>query len=158
MKKYYRRLCLVIIILLTAFPYHQLKLIPTVFAGIETELNPISRQLTIADLNQLPIIQHMADCINKEQFIGTFLGHSEAIRYEIHTENVVGDRISGDIIISLDRVGENATLFGGDFDQELRRVIIHGVLHLLGNKDKTDEEAMNMRKLENDALSMFVVK
>ena len=73
-------------------------------------------------------------------------------------DNVVGDRISGDIIISLDRVGENATLFGGDFDQELRRVIIHGVLHLLGNKDKTDEEAMNMRKLENDALSMFVVK
>ena len=73
-------------------------------------------------------------------------------------DNVVGDRISGDIIISLDRVGENATLFGGDFDQELRRVIIHGVLHLLGNKDKTNEEAMNMRKLENDALSMFVVK
>ncbi|MCR5193320.1 MAG: rRNA maturation RNase YbeY [Bacteroidales bacterium] len=71
-------------------------------------------------------------------------------------DNVVGDRISGDIIISIDRVGENAALFENTFDEELRRVIIHGVLHLLGNKDKTDEEAKNMRKLENDALKMFV--
>ncbi|MBP5327187.1 MAG: rRNA maturation RNase YbeY [Bacteroidales bacterium] len=71
-------------------------------------------------------------------------------------DNVVGDRISGDIIISIDRVEENAALFENTFDEELRRVIIHGVLHLIGNKDKTDEEAKNMRKLENDALKMFV--
>ena len=71
-------------------------------------------------------------------------------------DNVVGDRISGDIIISIDRVEENAALFENTFDEELRRVIIHGVLHLIGNKDKTDEEAKNMRKLENDALKMVV--
>ncbi|MBO7541345.1 MAG: rRNA maturation RNase YbeY [Bacteroidales bacterium] len=65
---------------------------------------------------------------------------------------VEGDVISGDILISIDRVGENAKTFGCTFEHELHRVIIHGVLHLLGNKDKTDAEATAMRKKENQAL------
>ena len=66
---------------------------------------------------------------------------------------VEGDIISGDILISIDRVGENAKNFGCTF--ELHRVIIHGVLHLLGNKDKTEAEAEAMRKKENQALKIL---
>ena len=68
---------------------------------------------------------------------------------------VEGDIISGDILISIDRVGENAKTFGCTFEQELHRVIIHGVLHLLGGKDKTDAEAAAMRKKENQALKIL---
>ena len=63
-----------------------------------------------------------------------------------------GDVISGDILISVDRVKENAELFNCSFEQELRRVIIHGILHLLGVGDKTEEEAVVMRKREEEAL------
>lgn len=68
---------------------------------------------------------------------------------------VEGDVISGDILISIDRVGENAKSFGVDFEQELHRVIIHGVLHLLGGKDKTPAEVEAMRKKENSALALL---
>ena len=66
---------------------------------------------------------------------------------------VEGDIISGDILISIDRVGENAKTFGCTFEHELHRVIIHGVLHLLGGKDKTPAEAETMRKKENSNVS-----
>ena len=68
---------------------------------------------------------------------------------------VVANLISGDIMISVDRVGENAAKFGVAFETELRRVIIHGVLHLLGQGDKSDEESVEMRRLENEALSLW---
>ena len=68
---------------------------------------------------------------------------------------VEGDVISGDILISIDRVGENAKTFGCTFEHELHRVIIHGVLHLLGGKDKTPAEAGSMRKKENSALALL---
>lgn len=68
---------------------------------------------------------------------------------------VVGNLVSGDIMISVDRVGENAEKFGVPFEQELHRVVIHGVLHLLGQGDKTDSEAAEMCRLENDALALW---
>ena len=68
---------------------------------------------------------------------------------------VEGNNISGDMMISVDRVGENATKFEVPFERELRRVIIHGVLHLLGNGDKTTKEAARMRELENAALALY---
>lgn len=70
-------------------------------------------------------------------------------------DNVNGGLISGDIIISIDRVGENAKKFGVDFEQEFHRVLIHGVLHLLGFKDKSDEESAIMRQKENEALQIL---
>lgn len=70
-------------------------------------------------------------------------------------DNVVGDTIAGDILISIDRVGENASLFKVPFEQELHRVIIHGVLHLLGQGDKSDTEAAEMRRQEGDALQLW---
>jgi rRNA maturation RNase YbeY len=57
-----------------------------------------------------------------------------------------GNRISGEIYISLDRVAENANKFGCDFQVELRRVMIHGTLHLCGYKDKGASQKTQMRK------------
>lgn len=68
---------------------------------------------------------------------------------------VAADLISGDIMISVERVGENAEKFGVPAEQELRRVIIHGVLHLLGQGDKTDAEAAEMRRQEEEALVLW---
>ena len=68
---------------------------------------------------------------------------------------VAADLISGDILISVDRVGENARMYGMPFDQELHRVIIHGVLHLLGQGDKSPDEAAEMRRQEGEALALW---
>ena len=68
---------------------------------------------------------------------------------------VAGGLISGDIMISTDRVGENAEKFGVPFEHELHRVIIHGVLHLLGQGDKTDSDAAEMRRQEEEALALW---
>ena len=68
---------------------------------------------------------------------------------------VAGGLISGDILISIDRVGENATQFGVPFEHELHRVIIHGVLHLLGQGDKSSAEAAEMRRQEEAALDLW---
>ena len=61
----------------------------------------------------------------------------------------------GDVFISTERVKENAKLFNVSFNEELFRVIIHGVLHLCGFKDKTKEEKAEMRSKENDFLSLI---
>lgn len=68
---------------------------------------------------------------------------------------VEGNLISGDIMISIDRVGENAKTLSVPFSQELCRVIIHGVLHLLGFKDKSDADAATMRQKENESLALL---
>lgn len=65
-----------------------------------------------------------------------------------------GGNISGDIFISLCRVEENATEFGTQ-DSELLRVIIHGVFHLLGYKDLTEENKKQMRLLEDEAIKQY---
>jgi rRNA maturation RNase YbeY len=69
-----------------------------------------------------------------------------------YTDNQI---VSGDLFISIDRVRDNATDFNVSFEHELHRVIIHGVLHLCGYKDKSDDEEKLMRTKENNALSMI---
>lgn len=64
------------------------------------------------------------------------------------------DRISGDLFISLDTVRSNAKLFGKTYEDELRRVIIHGILHLCGINDKGPGEREIMEAAENEALAM----
>lgn len=68
---------------------------------------------------------------------------------------VEGKVVSGDIMISIERVEENAKLFNTTFDQELHRVLIHGILHLLGQKDKSEKDAAMMRKREEAALALW---
>ena len=68
---------------------------------------------------------------------------------------VKGKIISGDIFVSLQRISENAVLLEKDFNEELRRVIAHGVLHLCGYKDKSEEEKKEMRGKEDYYLSKY---
>jgi rRNA maturation RNase YbeY len=84
----------------------------------------------------------------------TYLDH-DTYTDIITFDYVEDDTISGDILISVERVKENAQLFNTTFDQELHRVIIHGVLHLLGQGDKTKAEAAQMRKKEEAALALW---
>lgn len=63
-----------------------------------------------------------------------------------------GDTISGDLFISVDTVRSNAEYFSADFKDELDRVIVHGVLHLIGYDDHTDEQSAEMRARENHYL------
>lgn len=69
-----------------------------------------------------------------------------------------GGVVSGDLMISFDRVRENAIENGVGFQDELRRVMAHGCLHLCGFKDKTNIEALKMREEENKALEKFHVE
>lgn len=66
-----------------------------------------------------------------------------------------GDVLNGDIFISLDTVASNAEEFGVTFDNELHRVLIHGILHLCGQDDQTPELRAEMIAKENDALAML---
>jgi rRNA maturation RNase YbeY len=61
-------------------------------------------------------------------------------------------KISGELFISMDRVRENASTLGSSETQEFHRVVAHGVLHLLGFKDKTEAESKVMREKENEVL------
>lgn len=63
------------------------------------------------------------------------------------------DKLSGDIFISLDTVKSNSVTYGTDYYDELTRVIIHGILHLCGYKDKSDDESKAMRALEDAAVA-----
>jgi rRNA maturation RNase YbeY len=66
-----------------------------------------------------------------------------------------GRKISGDIFISIDMVQANAIEYKTTYEEELYRVIVHGVLHLMGFKDKSDEEILLMRQNEAKALELF---
>jgi rRNA maturation RNase YbeY len=64
-----------------------------------------------------------------------------------------GNRISGELFISVERVKDNAVTLGLTYESELSRVIAHGILHLIGFKDKTKEEAAVMRSKEDEVLA-----
>lgn len=84
----------------------------------------------------------------------SFLDHdtlTDIITFDHSTEKGV---INGEIYISIDRVRDNAQTFETSFDTELHRVLIHGVLHLLGYKDKTKAHKTRMRKKEEACLSL----
>ncbi|MDT0689613.1 rRNA maturation RNase YbeY [Salegentibacter sp. F188] len=76
----------------------------------------------------------------------------------ISFDNTLGNLLQGDIFISTERVAENAKEFNVDFDEELKRVIIHGILHLIGYKDKTESESALMRQKENEKIELFHVE
>ena len=70
----------------------------------------------------------------------------------------VGNELNGDIFVSIERVKENATDFNATFDNELKRVIIHGILHYCGYKDKSEEDEALMRSKEDEKTKMFHVE
>lgn len=83
-----------------------------------------------------------------------FLGHdyyTDVITFDYSTPS----RIAGDIYISLDTVRSNAEQVGASFEQELHRILIHGVLHLTGQGDKTPETKAQMTAKEEAALAIL---
>ena len=68
------------------------------------------------------------------------------------------DNLSGNIAISPDVVSENAQNYSVNFNEEIKRVMIHGVLHFMGYNDTDEEEVKSMRNKEDEALKMFHVK
>ena len=86
--------------------------------------------------------------------------NQQHLNHDFYTDIVtfdycVEDVISGDLFISVDRVMENAVSFNVSFLHEMHRVIVHGVLHLCGFKDKSFEEEVVMRSKENQALLLL---
>lgn len=83
----------------------------------------------------------------------------EFLKHDYYTDilsfQMNSDPLEGDIFISVDRVKENAESFGIAFELELRRVIVHGLLHFVGYKDKSDEELAEMREKEDHYLTLF---
>lgn len=84
----------------------------------------------------------------------TYLNHNNYTDVITFSYEEKGQPIAGDIFISLDRVKENAARFHASPDHELHRVMIHGVLHLLGYTDKTKRQRALMRKREDAYLSL----
>ena len=83
----------------------------------------------------------------------------EYLQHDYYTDIITfdydeGDQINGDLVISLDTVRTNAELFGKTYEEELHRVIIHGILHLCGINDKGPGERVIMEAAENKALAM----
>ncbi len=83
-----------------------------------------------------------------------YLNHNyftDIITFDYCSDNI----IEGDIFISVDTVKDNSTRFNTIFNDELLRVIIHGVLHLIGFNDKTTKQQKQMRSMEDEALSIY---
>jgi rRNA maturation RNase YbeY len=70
----------------------------------------------------------------------------------------IGNDLHGDVFISIERVRENAQDFDVDFQDELKRVMVHGVLHFCGYKDKNKDDKKLMRLKEEEKMKMFHVK
>jgi rRNA maturation RNase YbeY len=85
------------------------------------------------------------------------LGH-DTLTDVISFDYCVGNEINGDIFISVERVADNAIDFNVDFTEELKRVLVHGILHYCGYKDKTEEDEKRMRSKEDEKLLMFHVE
>ncbi|MES2575940.1 MAG: rRNA maturation RNase YbeY [Bacteroidota bacterium] len=89
--------------------------------------------------------------------------NKEHLQHDYYTDIIsfdysVGNEINGDMFISVDRVKENAQDFNVTFEEELKRVIVHGVLHYCGYKDKTEADELLMRKKEDEKIAMFHVE
>ena len=100
----------------------------------------------VGDINYIFVDDETMLDINRR-----FIGH------DYYTDHIgfdysQGNALSGDIYISLDTVRTNAEQFGATQDEELHRIIIHGLLHLCGLRDKTPEERAEMQKAEDKAL------
>ncbi|WP_347173058.1 rRNA maturation RNase YbeY [Polaribacter uvawellassae] len=120
--------------------------------------------------NEIQLTNWIVNCIEGEEFkVGeiNYIFSDDAYLHKLNIEflqhdtytdiisfdNTLGKIISGDIFISVERVAENASTYKTSFDTELHRVMIHGILHYMGYKDKTTDEKLIMRDKENQCLS-----
>lgn len=86
-----------------------------------------------------------------------FLDHDELTDI-ISFDYSVKKMLNGDIFISVERVVDNAKSYSVPFEEELKRVVVHGILHYCGYKDKSDTDAALMRKKEDEKIKLFHVE
>lgn len=84
--------------------------------------------------------------------------HHDTLTDIISFDYSVGNELHGDIFISVERVRDNAIDFNVSFEDELKRVMVHGVLHYCGYKDKSESDERLMREKEEEKMKMFHVK
>ena len=104
---------------------------------------------SVGNINYIFCSDERELAVNRE-----FLGHdyyTDVITFDYSTAST----LNGDIFISLDTVRSNAEEIGDSYEKELRRIIIHGVLHLTGQGDKTPETKVEMTRKEERALPMY---
>lgn len=109
----------------------------------------INENRILGDVNYILCSDNYLLNINRE-----YLNHdyfTDVISFDYCEDNV----ISGDIFISVDTVSDNAKEYDATFENELERVMIHGVLHFVGYNDKTESDQKTMRAKENQYLSLF---
>ncbi len=87
--------------------------------------------------------------------------NNEYLQHDYYTDIITFDycfdnQVVGDLFISVDRVSDNAKLNQVSFNNELLRVMVHGILHLIGFKDKSDEDSKLMRLKEDEYLNLYV--
>ena len=111
-----------------------------------------SEKKSIGEINYIFCDDDYLLSLNQE-----YLNH-DTLTDIISFDYTIGNEISGDIFISIERVKENASDFNVTFEEELARVLSHGLLHYCGYKDKSHEDGLIMREKENQKISMFHVK
>jgi len=121
-----------------------------------TETLPVLVSLESRELGDITLIFCTDEellAINKEHLDHDY--YTDIITFNYNNDSI----ISGDLFISVDRIKDNATQLGVSMEEELHRVCYHGVLHLVGYNDKTDQEIEVMRAKENFYLNkLFHVK
>ena len=111
-----------------------------------------SEGFSIQELNYIFCSDDYLLEINKDYLQHDFL--TDIITFDY----VLGNNLSGDLYISVDRLKENAEEFKVPFENELKRVMVHGVLHLMGYSDKTDTAIAEMREKEEEKIKLFHVE
>lgn len=104
----------------------------------------------IGEINYIFMTDEALLKINKE-----YLNHDTYTDIITFDNSEGGEIIDSDIYISIERIKENATNLSVEFETELKRVLIHGILHLCGFKDKSEQDTQLMRQKEEDALKIY---
>jgi probable rRNA maturation factor len=112
----------------------------------------VSENKTEGEINYIFCDDEYLHKINLE-----YLNH-DTLTDIISFDYTMGNEISGDIFVSIERVLDNAKDYNTVFEDELKRVLVHGVLHYCGYKDKSKEDETIMRSKEDDKLAMFHVE
>ena len=112
----------------------------------------ISESKELGEINYIFCDDEYLLNINKQYLDHDY--YTDVISFDYTEANLV----SGDVFISIDRVKENAADYDVTFDEELKRVIIHGILHYCGYKDKSDADEELMRIKEEEKMQLFHVK
>lgn len=123
----------------------------------QTKWKAVLKQVATRELYVIDDLNYIF--LNDEELLEI---NMQYLQHDTYTDIITFDNsslpkhIEGDIFISLERVEENARKYRVSTEQELQRVLAHGLLHLCGYKDKTKKEAQIMRQKEEEALALFL--